>query len=235
MIHNTKRTFAAIAVASVVFVSCKKETTSPNTVTEEEAVAIISESITDSGSGLIVNTTASAEIATIYKEFCGLNKDSSVSRSKTGATASWNASLAWEWLLSCSNNIPSLFTTSFTGTSAFSGTRMSSSDQVAGEGQVTGLEPSSASFAVNMSLLRNGTQTSKIGNKNSFTSTIELEASALTVNKTTKQVTAGSVQVAISGATTGGKSFSYNGTFVFSGNKSGVLTLGNGNTYTINW
>ncbi|WP_162847030.1 hypothetical protein [Mucilaginibacter gracilis] len=49
------------------------------------------------------------------------------------------------------------------------------------------------------------------------------------------QILSGSATVAISGSSTSGKSFTYNGTITFLGGNKATLVLNSGASYTIQW
>lgn len=233
---DLKKLLPALMLAGISFLgACKKENEEAPAVTEEEAVALISEAITDAGSGLVVTINTVVDIATTYNTYCGVSKDSTVSRSLTGSVSSWNASLHWTWMLACDGTLPSAFDFSMEGTSDFDAPRIQSDDDVTATLEVTGMAPADGSYSVSADLERSGSQTSKVGNRNSFSASLRYTSGAITVSKANGQITGGTVTVMLSGESTRGRSFSYGGTLVFQGNDKATLTLDNGGVYTIIW
>ena len=87
---------------------------------------------------------------------------------------------------------------------------------------------------MNGAYTRNGSQESKIGQQNSFTSTLTITASNLLVDKSTQEINGGTASFTLEGSGSGGTNITYTGSIVFNGNQSATLTL-NGNSYPLNW
>jgi hypothetical protein len=218
--------------------SCKKDTASTSntgTVTEADASQAITEAIVPSSGGMAAQTSNAAYVAAkpvnVYP--CGQSFDSSILLTNAaGAAITYNADLEWNWILSCST---ASFTYSFKGHTTYEAPLMSSNDTTTAGFVVTGLDASSPAYILNANYVRNGSQQSNIGYKNSFTSLITINSANINIDKTTEEITSGTATVSISGASTSGKLFSYSGTIVFLGNQAGTLTMASGNVYRISW
>lgn len=238
-----KKQFLSNRIASLIFIvfvcmasitSCKKDagSSSSTTVSEDEAAEAITEAVTPASGGMVDQVDNSIGITMLNAYPCGESFDSSINvTSPTGSAITYSFNLSWNWMLSCSKGT---FQFNFNGSSMYDAPRMSSNDSSEGSLTISGLDKGAA-YIVNTSYIRNGSQQSKILNRNSFTSNITITSENINVDKTTQEITSGTATVSISGASTSGRSFSYSGTITFNGNKNATLDLGNGNTYTISW
>jgi len=183
---------------------------------------------------LAVTVFDAAVMADTYSTMCGMSKDTAIVRSSvTGAVVTYNAAAQWHWTLTCAP--AARFDYALASHLTYDAPRMSSSDSLSATLSVTGLEPAAPSYTLNMNLSRKGSQVSKILRKHSFTSTIIVTGTNIAVSKATNLVQSGTASVTISGATSGGRSFQYAGTLVFTGNKTATLTFASGGTYNIQW
>lgn len=225
----------------VLLNSCKKENTSSTTdsISEEDAAEAITQSVSAESGGMTAQSYNAIEVTNTELSTlpCGITFDSSVSiASESGAAITYAANLSWNWTLTCNNlSIPEVLNFNISGSSSYNAPRMSSDDNSTASFKITGLQPSATAYTMNANYERNGTQQSKVLNKNSFSSTIILESTDLIISKTTQQITSGTATASISGASSSGKSFSYSGTVTFLGNKQATLVMASGNTYNIAW
>lgn len=240
-----KTTTAASLIAITLFLamsatSCKKESSSStDSVSEEEAAEAISQSVSTESSGMSQQSADAVIVANAELVFlpCGIEIDSTVTgASLPGASITYTYNLSWSWILSCSElGIPQKINFNITGSSSYDAPRMSSNDNSTASFELTNLTPGTTEYDMIASYQRNGTQQSKVFNKNTFTSTTIITSTNLKVDKITQLITSGTAAVSISGASSSGRTFSYTGTIAFLGNKKGTLTMASGNTYNISW
>lgn len=226
------------AVLTLGLSSCTKnnESQTDSTVTVDDAADAVTQAVSPESAGMVAQTTTAARMVTTSTLSCGLEKDSSISgQNAPGSTITYSYALNWNSNLSCNGNMPQQFQFNFSGKSSYDAPRMSSNDSSNAQFTATGLEPSATQYIFNQTYSRNGSQVSKVRNKRSFTSTINITSSNITVNKSTGEIISGAATVTVSGAGSGGDSFNYTGTLTFLGNKQATLVLGNGNTYSIQW
>jgi hypothetical protein len=214
--------------------SCKKENTSSNVITEDEAAEVISLSVSGSTEGLATQTAEIAARADTYGSVCGYSKDSTIVSINTSGTYTWNYTFNWQWSVLCTGGVPNSMNANYSMKGVYDAPRMSSSDSAIANLAVTNLITGSQ-YTFNGTYTRDGSQISKIRNRNSFTSKAILGLTNVKVNKTTGKIDAGTATVSIVGATTGGSSFSYAGTVTFMGNQSATITLNSGAVYNVSW
>lgn len=109
--------------------------------------------------------------------------------------------------------------------------RMSSADSAAALFQVSNLM-TGTSYAVSGTYTRLGTQTSKVRQKNTWTSVITVTMSGLSVDKSTMKITSGSANLTMVGSSGSGNAYALNGKLTFIGANQAILMIG-GQAYTI--
>lgn len=217
--------------------SCKKDDNAPETITEEEAVEVFTQSVSDNSGGLSAQTNEAARVATESSLSCGQTQDTTISKtSAEGAVVTYAYNATITRTLACNSNfIPSTFTFSYVGRNVYDAPRMSSDDNTTAGFTISGIEPAAPNYVFNQSYVRNGTQQSKVRLQRSFSSTLTITTTDVVYNKAAGMISSGSAAIAFEGAVSGGKSISRGATFVFLGNKTGTLTFNNGGSYTISW
>ncbi len=110
--------------------------------------------------------------------------------------------------------------------------RMSSSDSASAAFQVTNLMTGTA-YTVNGTYIRYGSQTSKVRQKNTWSSIITVTMTGLSVDKSTMKIASGSANLSMVGKTGAGLPYSITGKLTFIGADKAILVIGS-NTYTIN-
>ena len=205
-------------------------------VTEEEAAEVIMKSVEAETAGLVVQVEEAASITVTNLIFCGYEGDTVFSYSNSsGSVVTYNYSFGWDYALECvGNGQPSAFTFNYTGSGNYDAPRIASNNIIAGGFTVNGLDAGSETFIFNLDYTEEGTQESKIRNKNTFSSISSLSSSNITVDKSTYEIQSGTVAVEIGGDVSG-NSFSYSGTLTFNGNRSATLVLNSGTTYDFTW
>lgn len=232
-----KTLFAVSAIALVTVSACKKDSSNSSAaVTEADAAELTTDAIIPANGGMTIQASSSVTLyaSASTKLSCGVKKDTTISgASAQGFVPSYKYSLNWNYQLECDVN-PQTFTFNFTGSSSYVGVLMTSDDSSTGT-FVVSTTPSAADYTVNTSYERKGTQTSKVGQQNSFTSDLKITSANVMIDKTTNEIVSGTGTVSITGATTGGRSFSFGGTIKFLGNKTGSITLNSGKVYPVQW
>jgi len=228
--------FFALALFST---ACNKEKEEPEAVlNEEEIVALVEGAMMKSTDGLAAQTESAVVIAedyaakTVLGGPCGQTKDSTLTYNFSNAfiTAAYSSTL--EWTLNCNNAmIPQSLDFNRIGTGTYETARMTSDDNAEGNWLVTNLVTGD-NYVFNGMYVRQGSQTSKVRNQNTFTSTLTITGSNLNLSKATRRLASGTASFTLVGSGTGGRSFNYEGSLVFNGNGSVTITV-NGQTRTI--
>ncbi|SEM37388.1 hypothetical protein SAMN04488505_104200 [Chitinophaga rupis] len=225
-----------LLIGTTFLFSCAKNNDAApvDAVDEEEVAEAVTQAVSANSGGVAVTASDAAIMTTNYSAMCGMSKDTAIAHSSiAGAVVTYHADAQWHWMLTCAP--AARFDFALTSHLSYDAPRMSSNDSLSATLAVTGLEPAAPNYTMNMSLTRKGSQASKILRKHSFTSTIIVTGTNIAVSKTTYLVQSGTASVTISGATSGGRSFQYAGTLVFTGNKTATLTFASGATYNIQW
>ena len=236
------RTFtrAAIVVfaAGLLFTSCKKNSSADddNTISDEEVAETVTQSFSAGSGGMIMETDAAATVAIQNKLTCGQTKDSTIAgASLPGSTIKWAFSYHLSRSLTCSDGIPTTLNLSSEGKTSYTTLRMSSLDSSYGKTVITGLEPGSANLVLNQQYLRKGSQQSLVREKRSFTSTITITGTNITISKATRKIISGTSAFEFEGKTSGGRIITRSGTITFNGEQKATLKLLNGASYAIQW
>ncbi|MDW7690215.1 hypothetical protein R9C00_24375 [Flammeovirgaceae bacterium SG7u.111] len=230
------KTILAFAFGSLLF-SCSEDSLDDTMIiSEEEAAEVVIQSVEAESGGVVVQIEDASTMTVENIDNCGISMDTVISASSsTGATIVYEYTLSWDYALTCNNFTPQQFSFNYTGQASYDAPRIASADTRTGALTVEGLSFSSSKLLFNLEFVNQGSQTSKIGNKSSFTSTTTLKSADLAVDKLTYEILSGTVEVTISGATSTGTTFSYSGTLTFLGNRQGMLVMASGATYSIQW
>ena len=234
------RTVAAITAftlsTGLLFTSCKKDNDDKDSISDEEVAEAVTQSVSASSGGMVVQTESTARMSGTSTLTCGQTSDTTVvGQSAPGAIITYNYSLNFSRTLTCNGGIPVQFQFNFTGSSNYTALRMSSADNSTAQFTVTGLEPGSNNYIFNSSYVRNGTQQSKVRYQRSFSSTITITSSNITVDKATQKIISGTATVEFVGNGSGGYTVTRGGTLTFLGNSKATLALKNGSTFNIEW
>jgi hypothetical protein len=226
-----KRTLI-ITLLALTAIACKKE---ENTLTEEDAVETMTNSMSQENAGLTEQTQDAAEIAEIVLEspLCGVSQDTVIVKSYSSASRTMDYTFNWDWVINCTSGIPSDITFNYSSDGEYDTPRMSSNDNANATIVLTQLPMVNPEYLANINYTRNGTQDSKKGAMNSFSSVLTATGTDITINKETYEITGGTMSIEITGTVDGGDSFEYGGNIVFSGGGSATITLNNGSVYEV--
>jgi hypothetical protein len=239
LVLSVKQAGLCLAATMLLITSCTKDNVSSETTTvsEEEAVDVMTAGISAESGGLAEQTTSAARVAVASARIgCGQTIDTTYSgQNIPGATVTYNYNVHINRSLVCSAGVPQTFNFALDGRVIYSTPRMSSDDKTTASFIIGGFQPGSSVFTFNQEYERNGTQQSKIRQQRSFSSKLVIRSTDVKVDKVTMKIISGTATIQFAGAVTGGKSVDYNATLTFLGDRKGLLTLGNGNTYNIQW
>ncbi len=235
---TAKQAAFVLAASLLFFTACKKDNTDNDTsISQDEAVEVMTQGISAESGGLAEQTTSAARVASESARIgCGQSLDTTFSgQSLPGALITYNYSVHVNRQLTCNQGVPQEFSFNLEGQSSYSAPRMSSSDNTTAGFVIGGLQPASSVYTFNQQYERNGTQQSKVRHQRSFSSKLVITSENVLVDKSTKMIISGTASVQFTGSVTGGKTVSYSATLTFLGDRKGLLTLGNGATYNIQW
>lgn len=240
MICSKNILILAILTTSSFFVACDKEDSSPTTdaMTNEEAVAMIEGAMALEAEGMTAEIDAAIELTEIMQVKsptnvnCGVEQDSSITRTFDSARFSGSLSSTWSWLLNCTaQEIPTDLNFAREANVSYESLRLISDDSSTGSWGMSNLT-SGTEFIFNGSYSRSGTQESKVRNQTSFTSEIEFILTDLKVGKLKRRINSGTATFNLSGESSTGQSYTITGSIVFLGDGEAEVTI-NGVTYPI--
>jgi hypothetical protein len=187
-----------ITLLALTAFACKKE---ENTVTEEDAVETMSNSMSQENAGLTEQTQDAATISEIALEspLCGVSQDTIILKSYSSASRTMDYIFNWGWVVNCTSGIPSDITFNYSSEGDYDTPRMSSNDNTNATIILTQLPVVYPEYLANINYTRNGTQDSKIGAMTSFSSIITATGTDITIHKETYEITGGSMSIEISG------------------------------------
>ncbi len=111
--------------------------------------------------------------------------------------------------------------------------RVSSDDSANASLVITHIVDADTQYTLNETYLRLGSQSSKVGDKVQFTSTISIMLANIKVSKSTKKIQSGTGTISVSGQTNDGRSFSFTATILFVGNQQAILSV-NSRSFNVN-
>lgn len=230
--------FAATACIGSL-TACNQTENETANLSNEEVAIVIEGALANGTQGISAEVNDVIALSQQYaqksltNEYCGQSFDSTVVRSinKPSVTASYTKT--WEWTLNCNNlRVPTSFGFNATSTGDYETTRMTSDDNASTDWTISNLISGSA-YTINGSYTREGSQTSTVRNRsNSFTSEVNINITSLNVNKSTFLIDSGTATFTLTGSSTNGQNFSYQGSIVFNGNGTATITI-NGETFEV--
>ena len=152
----------------------------------------------------------------------------------TGDIISASYDVNWEYQMTCNTfNIPESATLNSNGTGAYRTARINSSDAHEASFSVTGLQPSADNYVFTGNFRRNGSQDISTNNfTKSVTSVVVIQITELTINKVDYSIISGTGIASLTGQTSQGNSFAFEGSITFNNDDTATLVIG-GNMYTI--
>ena len=234
-------TFLLILSIAFFNTACNKEANnSPaeEAITAEETLALVEAALMEGAEGITHEVEDAVEVAelvlekTLNNTYCGLSKDSTVTRSLNRPRISGEYSTSWNWVLNCNEQeVPINLNFGRTASGTYESLRLTSDDEANSEWVLDNLVFGPENV-LNGTYKREGTQVSKVREQNSFSSTVELTVADLSVGKIKRRINSGSAILLISGQASNGESFSFSGTVEFLGDGAARVTI-NGEVYDI--
>lgn len=229
-------------IFSLSLFSCDKKVedvpTEDLSVTEEEAVDIITGAIVYSSEGMTSEAMDAAALADDVENKdltsigCGETGDSTVVRSHSDVRITANYTSTLGWGLNCSTiGVPTTLDFDRTTSGSYETSRMSSTDDATGDWVLSEII-AGPSYVINGVYHRTGQQNSLVKDMRSFTSTIDMEIDDLNIDKGQRRIVSGIVSFTLSGVTGTGETYAFDGDIVFLGGGSANILI-NGTAYTI--
>ncbi len=233
--------------------SCKKDNSASTSgsVTNDQVADIAAGSLAENSLGLATVTddiavnaqglsstgglTVNSNVATAsVQQACGTTLTDSVTRALTLDSVTINYFLKYSHTLNCNaSGQPDNLLNVLTYHGNFDGPRLTSTNSGSSTFTIAGLTTTATNFVINGEYKRAGTFQSKVGDKASGNSNVDIVVTNLKLSKPDRKIVSGNATIAVTGTSTKGGSFSYTGTIVFNGDETATLTI-NGTGYSIN-
>jgi hypothetical protein len=217
--------------------SCEKDKKSETSVTATEAGTVMAQAVDPGTGGLVLQTEFAAGLALTHTNsiYCGVRKDSTIAGQLSGDNRTFQYSLALSRTLTCSNGAPSSYSHTFTGTGNYASPAMTSTGNITGSFTLTGLESGTSQVSLDQDYAYTGTQESHVGTSRTLTSTVTVHSTGVKVDKITRQIVSGTANLNVSGLTSTGEAFNYDGTITFLGGRKATLVVTGGSSANITW
>ncbi len=221
---------ATILLAAIVMASgCKKSDETPVVdATIEEAASIMATSMCTSNAGTLSQIEDAVELSQNLKIKSTLTDSSFTITSATGAVITYQYQVNYSYGFLNPNN----YQLAYTSTGSYNSPNVNATVSADGSVNITGFLTGDY-YTVNGQSGREGTFTMKIGSNSSITGSVSTTLVNFQVNKTTGILESGTATIIVSGNTSSGRTLSFTGTLVYTGNYTGTLTI-SGKQYYIN-
>jgi len=241
MTYNIGRAIFAVAFLAIAvtgFNGCKKDSTGPTdgtlSVTVDDGADVMASALGDGNTtqgmasqmadvAILLSGGSGSQTKTRAPEF-----DTTVVRIGAIGQYSWNYTFHLGYNITGSNTMA--FTYGMHGT--YETPRMSSDDSASANWVVLGILPADSNCSISGTYNRQGSQTSKVREKNHFTTSIALNLASVVVNKASHHIVSGTVNGTFSVTGSQGGTATWNVTIVFNGNQTATVTL-NGAAYLV--
>jgi hypothetical protein len=234
-----KATFLACLVLAAG--ACKDDD-EKEAVSNDEAAEMIASSLAESSSGFASVADESATVTDGVMEAystgrtasCGYEYEQTFTRTNpSNASVTYEFVYTYHYELTCENDAPKTMEVNVTYDGEFDGPRISSAHDGSADVTITKLENTSATYSIHADYQWQGSSQSKIRNRNSFSSAVDITLDNVVVDKESHEILGGTASATITGTVTGKGSFTYTATITFTGNHTAELTV-KGIKYIVN-
>ncbi|PHI20886.1 hypothetical protein CEQ90_05840 [Lewinellaceae bacterium SD302] len=242
-------TFALlISFSSSLLLACESQETAIDppaelTLSEEQAVTILTASLEADAQGLDAATAESVDLAESAKSAeaeaaieCGMPFDSSYNftRNNSLVEAAYDVTIGWTPECNGLGLVQSIsYERSLDG--SYTTQRMSSNETGSANWTIDNLTGGGTTYLINGNYQRQGNQIITTNRTTrTFDSVIEFTVENLNIDKGDRRITSGQADFTLEGTSGGGNDFLLEGSIVFLGSGQAVITI-NGNQYTVSF
>ena len=238
-----------IVVLLLAAISCKKDNSTTGTVTTDavadmaagslasnsngvasltDAIGANAQAVTSIGTGQTINSIGVASV----KQACGTTLADSATNAGSADSVTWSYFVKYTHTLNCNaNEAPDNIVNTLAFHGDYSGPNISTTGTGTANATIAGLTVNATNFVINGEYKRAGSFTSKVGNKASGNSNVDITLTNVTLSKPERKITGGTGTISVTGTSPKG-SFSFTGTIVFNGDGTATLTVSDA-SYTI--
>ena len=228
--------FLTLLLSTALVVACDQENNiipvEDLPLSEEQAAEIVGAALVGEQQGLDADIADMAEVA-LETTNCGTAIDSTYIFTRNTDWLTANYTVGLQWLPSCGpGGLVRDIVFSRTTEGTYNTDRISSDDESASSLTVDNIT-GGTNLNVSGSFSRTGTQELAARQRRSVNSNCEITLENLKVNKGTKRIESGQATFLLTGNSSGGRSFSVEGSIIFHGAGSATVII-NGNQYEVN-
>lgn len=236
-------------------ISCKKDAgnaSSSTSVNSDQAADMAASAMASNSGGLAsmtdnisanAQTVASVNTQSVnslgvnspgIKQACGTTLTDTATYSGSNASVTFSYFAKYSRTLNCNaQDAPDNLADALIYNGTFSGPRISTTANGTATATIAGLTQTATDFVINGEYKRLGSFQSKVGNKASGNSNIDIVVTNLTLSKPGRAIVSGSGTFTISG-TAGKTTYSFTGTITFNSDGTATLNVTGGSSYVIN-
>jgi len=229
--------------------SCKKDNSASVSLTSDQAADMAASGLSSNSGGVASMTddisanaatfsstgqsVNSIGMATVHQA-CGTTVTDSTTRSGTNSSVTFNYFIKYSHTLNCSSNEqPDNLVNVLNYDGSFSNPRISTTATGSANATIAGLTQTASNFVINGEYKRAGTFESKVGNKATGNSNLDITLTNVTLSKPGRAIVSGSGTFTLSGVA-GKVTYNYAGTITFNGDGTATLNVTGGSSYTVN-
>jgi len=229
--------------------SCKKDNSTSVSLTTDQAADMAASALSSNSGGVASmtdNISANAAtfssngpsvnsvgVATVHQA-CGTTVTDSATFSGTNSSVTYSYFAKYSHTLNCnSQEQPDNIANALTYNGSFSGPRISTTANCTANATIAGLTQNATNFVINGEYKRAGTFESKVGNKATGNSNLDIVLTNVTLSKPERTIVSGSGTFTLSGVA-GKVTYNYTGTITFNGDGTATLNVTGGSSYTVN-
>ena len=247
------KTFRLSIIALIMLgaLSCKKDSTSASaTVTSDQAADMTASALASNSGGVAsmtdavsinaqgLTSTGSQTINSLgvneHHQECGTTLTDSATFSGSNNSVTYDYFVKYSHTLNCNaNNLPDNIVNALTYHGTFDGPRISTTATGTANATIAGLTQTATNYVINGEYKRVGSFISKVGNKATGNSNIDVVVTNLTLAKPSRAIVSGTATVTVTGVA-GTHNYSFTGTLTFNGGSTATLAITGGSTYVIN-
>lgn len=240
-----------IALLMLGAFSCKKDSTSATgNLTSDQAadmaasafssnsggVASMSDAIAVNAQGLA--STGSQTVNSLgvneHHQECGTTLTDSATYTGSNNAVSYDYFVKYAHTLNCNvENLPDNLVNALTYHGTFDGPRISTTAEGTATATIAGLTQAASNYVINGEYKRQGSFVSKVGNKATGNSDIDIVVTNLKLAKPSRAIVSGTATFSVTGVA-GKHNYSFTGTATFNGDGTATLVITGGATYNVN-
>ena len=234
-----KGSFAASILIFFFIAGCKDKSTNPVISTNmDDAADVVAAALGDgnstsgvaSGISDAIDVSKGNTLSTFsLKKISKAMFDTTIVRIKSVGSYSYNYTFNFQYSFVTANSL----SFSYTMKGVYDAPNLSSADSANAAWTVSGILPAATQYKVNGLYIRDGSEASKVRNKNSLNTKLELTLKDISASKETGKILGGTADGSLNGSDTNGDTFSYIVNVVFNGDQTATITV-NEQTYNVN-